>query len=100
MVTHRPSGRESGGALQAAAARNGFGDLHAIEGGALAQLVAHQEEIDAPLAEDQALANATYLDQVLASGADWHGVAVGGNIIDHLQGRRFSEKAACLRSGA
>src|SRR5690625_2125541 len=92
-----PKAGTSGGALQAAAARHGLGALHAIEGRTLAQLVPHPEEIYAPLAEAQALADATLLDQVVARGGDWHGVAVGGDVIDHLQARRFRQKAACLR---
>jgi hypothetical protein len=41
-------------------------DLHGVEGGALQQLVAADEEVEAVVAEDQALADAADVDVVAA----------------------------------
>eukprot|EP00425_Heterocapsa_triquetra_P003536 CAMPEP_0195061418 /NCGR_PEP_ID=MMETSP0448-20130528/8355_1 /TAXON_ID=66468 /ORGANISM="Heterocapsa triquestra, Strain CCMP 448" /LENGTH=200 /DNA_ID=CAMNT_0040091979 /DNA_START=305 /DNA_END=903 /DNA_ORIENTATION=+ len=79
---------------------NLLGDDNCVQRRAAQELVARDEELDAVLAEDKALADAPDLHVVLTSGVQGHGVLQVGGVIHHLHTHRALQQLPGLLRGA
>ena len=71
-----------------------LGDENSIQGGTAQQLVAAHEKLEPVVTENDALADAAYVDSILGRRAQRHGVLLLRWVIHHLNAWSRGQKAA------